>query len=181
MRLLGSWVYEPLEVGEWPSSFLGNYGASFDHGAFGEIQSSGYGIKLKNPGGYVQELGDTGTDPFQRFEGSPDSVHPEWCFPSRDGNTELHWNHRSSIRRRRMLNRISIQSVVFRCQANVKKKPFTLKSSKIPYRMKCYAAMFYSNYIESIAGEPRASHSPLMTSLWTFRVDKVGFIRPPEK
>jgi len=61
------------------------------------------------------------------------------------------------------------------------KKPFTLKSSKIPYRMKCYAAMFYSNYIESIAGEPRASHSPLMTSLWTFRVDKVGFIRPPEK
>ena len=72
---LGSWVYEPLEVGEWPSSFLGK--ASFDHGAFGEIQSSGYGMKLKNPGGDVQELGDTGTDPFQRFEGSPDSVHPE--------------------------------------------------------------------------------------------------------
>ena len=46
----------------FPVDFPLNQSIDFDHGAFGEIQSSGYGIKLKNPGGDVQELGDTGTD-----------------------------------------------------------------------------------------------------------------------
>lgn len=58
MGLLGSChgSMKPQKIGEWPSSFLGNSKASFDHGAFGEFWGNskfdGMGfnpIKLKNP------------------------------------------------------------------------------------------------------------------------------------